>query len=75
MTAYVRKFINNFRAKWAKESVRQSRKTSGILSVAELEEAEISLVMHSQASMEDPSRLNNLSPFTDELGIVRVGGR
>ena len=83
VSAYVLRFISNLRIQLNIENKAESTEDNakakdGPLTPQELQEAEILCIKESQKSLHD--RLKNgdfqkLSPFTDEKGIIRVGGR
>ena len=82
-SAYVFRFIRNLRtrcqAKKLPETPEQQMQLShGPLAQQELEKAEKYWVKESQKTLRDrlkKGELQQLSPFTDENGIIRVGGR
>ena len=83
VSAYVLRFILNLRIRLdikikAQSTKENSKAKDGPLTPQELKEAEILCIKESQKRLHD--RLKNgdfqkLSPFTDEKGIIRVGGR
>ena len=82
-SAYVFRFIWNLRtrcqAKKLPETPEQQMQVShGPLAPQEVEKAEKYWVKESQKTLQDrlkKGELQQLSPFTDENGIIRVGGR
>ena len=82
-SAYVLRFIWNSRArcqakKSPEVSEHQIQLSRGPLTPQELEKAENYWVKQSQKTLHDrlkKGELQQLSPFTDESGITRVGGR
>ena len=82
-SAYVLRFIWNLQArcrtkKLTEKSEHQVQLSDGPLAPQELEEAEKYWIKESQKTLHDRLRkgeLQKLSPFTDENGVIRVGGR
>ncbi|XP_064622907.1 uncharacterized protein LOC135485068 [Lineus longissimus] len=74
VTATLIRFVHNFCAKWG----NKRQKHSGPLSVSELNTAEKKLLTHAQSALHPmlgKQGLATLSPYMDEDGIIRVGGR
>ena len=82
ITAYVRRFIANLKAS-QKGRLEKNPETTlqvrqGPLSPKELENGEQYWIKKAQRSLQDKlksGQLQQLSPFVDEHGIIRVGGR
>jgi hypothetical protein len=83
VTAYVRRFVQNLQAlrKMSRMNGNPDVRIQlelGPLSTNELEKSEAYWIKEAQTSLHDrvkSGQLRQLSPFTDEDGIVRVGGR
>ena len=83
VSAYVLRFIWNLQArcltkKLTEKPEHQAQLSDGPLAPQELKEAEKYWVIESQKTLHDRLRkgeLQRLSPFTDENGVIRVGGR
>ena len=77
VTSYVRRFVQNLRIKCARsEEIRQPER--GPLTQQELESAEEYWMKHMQSSILTRLKKGDfkaLSPYTDDKGILRVGGR
>ena len=82
-SAYVFRFIWNLRTRCQAKKLpetpkKQMQVSHGPLAPQELEKAEKYWVKESQKTLQDrlkKGELQQLSPFTDENGIIRVGGR
>ena len=68
--AWILRFVENLKVKSKRLG---QRVTSGPLSAEEIEKAEICIVREDQAA--DDHHLQHMSPFLDQQGIWRVGGR
>ena len=69
VAAYVLRFVSN---------LRSSERRKGLLLVEELERAEVLLLKEAQISLHEKynkGQLKSLTPFIDENGLLRVGGR
>ena len=69
IVAHVLRFVSN---------VRSGERRGGPLLVEELERAEMLLLKEAQVSLHEQynsGKLKNLTPFVDEDGLLRVGGR
>jgi hypothetical protein len=83
VTAYVRRFVQNLQALRKMSRMKDNPDVRiqlelGPLSTNELEKSEAYWIKEAQTSLHDrvkSGQLRQLSPFTDEDGIVRVGGR
>ena len=84
ITAYVLRYISKLyeRSKHRKEekNTKMTQDTSDVyvISAKELEEAELYWIKRSQKSLHDrlkKGELKGLTPFTDDDGVIRVGGR
>jgi len=74
VTAWVQRLINNLRAKRNPNYTNQS----GPLTVQELERARTYLIEDAQKNLKDRIKngeLSAISPFVDNQGLLRVGGR
>jgi len=77
VTAYVRRFIHNFRLKFGQHTDNQEKRV-GPLSAAEIDDAEIYWIRNAQSSLHqrlEKGDFATLTPFLDERSIIRVGGR
>ena len=79
VTAYTSRFVWNLRAHWRNRLANQACKLKdGPLSNEELQSAEKMWVKDLQTGLKNrlsKGEFKNLSPYTDQEGIVRVGGR
>jgi hypothetical protein len=78
VTAYVKRYVWNLRVRCQKTPATQADIRCDHLSPNELREAENYWINESQKELTDRLRkgeMKNLSPYTDEEGVVRVGGR
>lgn len=80
VSAYILKFISNLRMQLEKNKTAESSKEAndGLLTPQELHDAEIYWVKESQKGLLGRLKkgdFQKLSPFTDNKGIIRVGGR
>ena len=80
VSAYVLRFIWNLRIQWEKKKTAENSKEAndGPLTPEEPQDAEIYWVKESQKSLFGRLKkgdFQKLSPFTDNKGIIRVGGR
>ena len=83
VTAYVLRFINKLRNKVRKQEnaeTTEAKDTSEVvpISAKELEDAEWYWIKQSQKSLHarlKKGELKGLTPFIDENGVIRVGGR
>ena len=82
-STYVFRFIRNLRTRYKAKKLpenpeQQMQLSRGALAPQELEKAETYLVKEDQKTVQDhlkKGELQQLNPFTDENGIIRVGGR
>ena len=70
IVAWMWRFINNARSKTTGRS-----RTSGPLQSSEISSAEVTILKDDQSSHPEDRCLAHLSPFFDEQGLMRVGGR
>ncbi|XP_028399264.1 uncharacterized protein LOC114522722 [Dendronephthya gigantea] len=83
VTAYVLRFINTLRNKHQNKDNTETTRPKDTsddrsISAKELEDAELYWVKQSQKSLHDrlkKGELKGLTPFTDDNGVIRVGGR
>lgn len=81
VTAYVLRFIRRLRARGRKESAEEEKALEpedGPLSPEELNRAETHWLKESQKTLKDrlsKGEFRNLSPYVDQEGVLRVGGR
>ena len=80
VSTYVLRFISNLRTQWEKKNTAESSNETndGPLTPQELQDAEIYWVKESQKSLLGRLKKGDsqkLSPFTENKGIIRVGGR
>ncbi|XP_043230776.1 uncharacterized protein LOC122386061 [Amphibalanus amphitrite] len=70
IVAWIRRFISNVKSKVAGTEV-----IDGPLRSAEIDAAEISIIKDDQETCMKQASLDHLSPFRDQHGLMRVGGR
>lgn len=79
VTAYVQRFIRNIKAKHQQRvEVQNSAGQDGPLSLQELDEAEklwITVAQDDLRERQAKGEFRQLSPFVDQDGVIRVGGR
>ena len=81
VTAYTLRFIRRVRARGHKESAEEGiplKSEDGLLSPEEIKDAETFWLKESQKTLKDrlsKGEFRNLSPYVDQEGVWRVGGR
>ncbi|XP_071504464.1 uncharacterized protein [Diadema antillarum] len=78
VTSYVLRFLRKLKAKCKRETDESEKDTDCTLTPDDLQKGENFLIEKAQQSLKarvDKGELKTLSPYTDETGIIRVGGR
>ncbi|XP_014673726.1 PREDICTED: uncharacterized protein LOC106813985 [Priapulus caudatus] len=78
VTSYVLKFVNRLKSRYRNRDEQGDREGDSILTPAELQKGETFLIQSAQTCLRsrvEKGEMKALSPFIDDAGIIRVGGR